>query len=160
MAGALFILARSMSRKPTGAAVGFLAGALGGFIPLFQKISTSETGRRNTLANIAGGPRAHAKAASGGFLREAGEIFANPYSIAWVALSVLSMIVLQFALKKEKAIRVIPTYTSSLILLPVIGGIIFFGERLTAVQVAGVVFILFGVIVITMRRESRSKGQG
>ena len=70
------------------------------------------------------------------------------------------MIVLQFALKKEKAIRVIPTYTSSLILLPVIGGIIFFGERLTAVQVAGVVFILFGVIVITMRRESRSKGQG
>jgi multidrug transporter EmrE-like cation transporter len=137
-----------------------LAGALGGFIPLFQKISTSETGRRSSLINIAGGPLAHDQDAGGGLLREAGEIFANPYTIVWVALSVLSMIVLQFAFKKEKAIRVIPAYTSSLILLPVIGGIIFFGERLTAVQVAGVVVTLCGVVVITMRRDGRLKSQG
>jgi drug/metabolite transporter (DMT)-like permease len=152
LSGSLFILTRRLKAKPTGAAVGFLAGALGGFIPLFQKISTSELGRRSSLVNLAAGPQIREQASRGGLLRQAGEIFANPYSAAWVALSVLSMIVLQFALKKEKAIRIIPSFTSSLILLPVIGGALFFGERLAALQVAGVVFILGGVFLITMRR--------
>jgi drug/metabolite transporter (DMT)-like permease len=160
LAGTLFILARSMKGKPTGAAVGCLAGALGGFIPLFQKISTSEMGRRSSLVNIAQGPQTLDQAAGGGILRQAGEIFANPYSAAWIALSVLSMIVLQFAFKKERAIRVIPAFTSSQILLPVIGGILFFDERLTAVQIAGVALVLGGVIIVTMRRENRPEVSG
>jgi drug/metabolite transporter (DMT)-like permease len=160
LSGALFILERSVRGKPTGVAVGFLSGALGGFIPLFQKISTSEMGRRSSLVNLAYGPRTHEQAVNGRLLRGAGEIFSNPYSAAWIALSVLSMIVLQFALKKEKAIRVIPSFTSSLVLLPVMGGVLFFNERLGAFQIAGVVLILGGVFLITARRENRSTGSG
>jgi drug/metabolite transporter (DMT)-like permease len=158
--GALVIFVMSVRGKPTGVAVGFLAGALGGFIPLFQKISTSELGRRRSLVHLALVPRTYEHALRGGLLRRAGEIFSNPYSAAWVALSVLSMIVLQFALKKEKAIRIIPSFTSSLILLPVLGGALFFGERLSAPQVAGVVITLGGVFLITLRRGGPAKEKG
>jgi uncharacterized membrane protein len=155
-AGSLAVLAAALGKKPTGVAIGCLAGALGGFIPLFQKISTSELGRRSSLVGAADLPSAGGVAATGGLLRRAGEIFANPYTAAWVALSLLSMIVLQFALKRDRAIRIIPAFTSSLILLPVIGGALFFGERLSAPQIAGVVLILGGVLLITYRGGARA----
>jgi drug/metabolite transporter (DMT)-like permease len=155
-AGSLAVLAAALGKKPTGVAIGCLAGALGGFIPLFQKISTSELGRRSSLVGVADVAEAGGVAAPAGLLRRAGEIFANPYSAAWVALSLISMIVLQFALKRDRAIRIIPSFTSSLILLPVIGGALFFGERLTAMQVAGVVLTLGGVLLITLRGGERA----
>jgi drug/metabolite transporter (DMT)-like permease len=158
--GALSILFLLLRGKPTGVAVGCLAGALGGFIPLFQKISTSELGRQSSLINTALGPEPFEGAAGGGRIRRAGEIFANPYSAAWIALSVVSMIVLQFALKKEKAIRIIPSFTASIVLLPVIGGTLFFNERLAAFQVAGVVLILGGMLLITQRRGSPASRAG
>jgi drug/metabolite transporter (DMT)-like permease len=147
-AGSLAVLLLHFRRLPAGAATGCFAGALGGFIPKFQKVSTSELGKARSLAGLTSAPGA------GG---DAGAIFANPYALTWIALSVLSMVVLQFAFKRDKAISVIPAFTGSIIVIPVIGGVAFFGESFSPFQGAGVALILGGVMLITMKRKRENR---
>ncbi len=117
--------------------LGGFAGALGGFVSQFQKIST---------ANSIGG---HLVAGEGSSLNA----LINPWTFFWILLSITSMIILQFAHKNGQPMQVIPSFSANFILIPVIGGVTCFGEVLHPVQWLGVVVILIGVLMITIKKD-------
>jgi drug/metabolite transporter (DMT)-like permease len=114
--------------KLSGIVLGGFSGAIGGFVTLFQKVATS---------NPAGAP----------------SLLTNPFFYTWIIVSLFSFMILQFSYKKDKAIRIVPAYSANFILVPVLGGVICFREMLSIVQWAGVVFIICGVLLITIRRK-------
>jgi drug/metabolite transporter (DMT)-like permease len=81
---------------------------------------------------------------------------ANPFTPLWVLLSIASMFVIQFAYRHERAVRLIPYFTSCSILVPVLGGVFVFGERLQTAQWAGVVMILTGLMLLTLPSAEHS----
>jgi len=85
-------------------------------------------------------------------VRQAEQIFLNPYALLWIALSVGSMIVIQFAYRHDKAIRIIPAFSANYILVPVLLGVFCFRETLHPFQWIGVVVILLGVLCLTLPR--------
>ena len=118
------------------------SGALGGFVALFQKVSTTEHGRSRSLARgLAAAPAGPAAA----------ETLSNPYALAWIVLSVLSMLVIQFAYRRGAAIRIIPAFSANFIVVPILGGVLVFGEVLHPLQWVGTVLIVAGVLLLTLR---------
>ena len=146
----LYSLAWFVCRKNPrviGVVIAGLAGCLMGFVTQFQKVSISEIGRESALFS-----------GDSGFVGVA----SNPYTLIWVLLSMAALVILQFAYKRDRAIRLIPAFTANYIFIPVVGGIISFGERLHPLQWVGVALILIGVIVITSRKSQffRKKDPG
>jgi len=123
--------------------LGGFAGALGGFVSQFQKIST---------ANSIGGQLA---AGAGSSL----DALINPWTFFWVLLSISSMTVLQFAHKNGQPLHVIPSFSANFILVPVIGGVTCFGEILHPVQWLGVGIVIAGVFFITSSNNTRTLEQ-
>ncbi len=139
----LYILSLVTVRKKIsimGILIGGFAGALGGFVLLFQKISTSEIGRAGSLV---------------GESSKIGETLTNPYALIWILLSIVSMAVLQFAYKRDTAIRIIPAFMANLILVPVLGGVICFQEKLSYPQWLGVILILAGMFFLTVKPKKK-----
>lgn len=73
----------------------------------------------------------------------------NPYLVIWLALSMGAFFVLQVAYGRGKAIHVIPAFNVNFIVVPVLGGVIGFAERVHALQWAGVAVIVAGTLVLT-----------
>ncbi len=155
----LWILLRRKKNK-LGVFIGIFAGILGGFIPLFQKISTSQIGKAHSLARqfihytslTSSVDRVILK-----ILIKALEILANPYALTWILLSIISMIMLQFAYTQDKAIRIIPAFSAITVILPVLGGVFCFHESLPVLQWIGIVLILTGVLLITVSRTLKTE---
>jgi drug/metabolite transporter (DMT)-like permease len=130
-----------------GIVIAGLSGALSGFVPLLQKLSTSSFARARSLIRLhLKSDRALAVAAE-----KAAELLSNPWALAWIAISLLSMIVMQFAYRRDKAIRLIPSFAANTIAIPVLGGVLVFGERLHPLQWLGVFLIASGVFLITVK---------
>jgi drug/metabolite transporter (DMT)-like permease len=123
--------------KVVGPVIAAFAGVLGGFVPLFQKVSSSLVGRGTAFVNAVLEPGHWAYAV------------ANPFTLLWILLSIASMVVIQFAYRHERAVRLIPYFTSCTILVPVFGGVLVFQERLQALQWVGVALILTGLLLLT-----------
>ncbi len=132
-------LALRGASRVVGPVIAGFAGTLGGFVPLIQKVASSLAGRDSSFLNAAlpGGHWAHA--------------VINPFTLLWILLSLASMVVIQFAYRHERAVRLIPYFTSCSILVPVVGGLLVFRERLHAVQWLGVSLILTGLVLLTLR---------
>lgn len=120
--------------------LGGFAGALGGFVSQFQKISTANTFEGEIVAG--------AGSSIGSLV--------NPWTLFWILLSISSMIVLQFAHKNGQALHVIPSFSANFILIPVIGGVTCFGEILHPVQWLGVLAVITGVFFITGSRHPKT----
>jgi uncharacterized membrane protein len=118
--------------------IGGFAGALGGFVSQFQKISTSVQVEGDMVTDSVSGFSA----------------LMNPFTLIWILISICSMIVLQFAHKNGKPLRVIPAFSANYILIPVIGGVTCFGEVLHPVQWLGIGIIIAGVLIITIKKGS------
>jgi drug/metabolite transporter (DMT)-like permease len=120
-----------------GPLIAAFAGMLGGFVPVFQKVAGSLAGRGSSfLASLLEkGHWAHG--------------VANPLRAMDPALDRL-MVVIQFAYRHERAVRLIPYFTSCCILVPVLSGVFVFGEKLQAVQWVGVALILTGLMLLTL----------
>jgi uncharacterized membrane protein len=124
--------------------LGSFAGAMGGFVSQFQKISTASAATGNLISN------------SDSPFSDPSNLL-NPYTIIWILLSITSMVILQFAHKTGRTLRVIPAFAANFILIPVIGGVTCFGERLMMIQWTGVIVILVGVLLITIQNKPRSE---
>ena len=135
----VYIAAWIVTRKRsfTGAVVGGFSGFLGAYSQLFQEHGTS-------TASIADG--------IGPFVSS---LVTNPITLVWVGLSVVSMVVLQFSYRHGRAIEIIPVFTGNFILVPVVGGVLIFAERLVVGQWIGVILILAGAIVLGRGRDTR-----
>jgi hypothetical protein len=146
----------ALARASLGEDVVF-AGALGGTIPLFQKISTSEFGRARSLLELE-------FQTPGRFLQmieRGAEIFSNPFALLWMGIAVTSTLVMQFSYRRDEAIRVIPAFSSNYLPVPVIGGLLAFGDRLHVLQWAGVALIVGGVLLLTLKcRAAAVDGAG
>ncbi len=139
----LWIVFRS-KKETLSVILGSFAGAMGGFVSQFQKISTAASVSGELISNSQS-PFSNLST------------LINPYTIIWISLSISSMVILQFAHKTGRTLRVIPAFAANFILIPVIGGVTCFGERLMALQWIGVSLILVGVMLITMQKKTRSK---
>jgi drug/metabolite transporter (DMT)-like permease len=137
-----------------GIVIAGFSGALGGVVPLFQKVSTSDYGRARSLLELE-------FQSTGRFVRlleRGAEIFSNPYALLWMVISVISMIVMQFSYRRDTAIRLVPFFASNYIAVPVLGALICFGERLHPLQWVGIVLIVVGVFLLTVKRQKRRDG--
>lgn len=142
--------------RVAGIVIAGLSGALSGFVPLFQKLSTSSFARTLSLVHF------HFKSGGAAALlaEKAAEILSNPWALAWIAISLLSMIVMQFAYRRDKAIRLIPSFAANTIAVPVLGGVLVFGERLHPLQWLGVCLIASGVFLITAKPQVMTRSAG
>ena len=118
--------------KLTGIILGGFSGATGGFVTLFQKVTTSNP-------------------------TKAANIFLNPFFYTWIIISLISFFILQFSYKKDKAIRIVPSFSANYILIPVLGGVICYKEIMNLFQWIGVLLILAGVLLITIKIKNRIK---
>ena len=66
-------------------------------------------------------------------------------------LSILGTVILQVSYRYDTAIRIIPTFGVNYILIPILGGLIVFGEVLRPLQWSGIGLILFGVVLLLFR---------
>lgn len=115
-----------------GLALACCSGGIGGFVILLQTV---------TMVNPLG----------------SSSMFTNPFFYSWVAVSLISFFFLQLSYKKDKAIRIVPTFSSNYILIPVLGGVICFGEVLNLFQWMGVGLIFCGVALLTLKRKKPLK---
>jgi drug/metabolite transporter (DMT)-like permease len=131
--------------------IGGFSGALSGLVLLFQKISTTVHGKSvSWIADIAEDMPVPV-------FRQILEVLVNPYALAWVFLSILSTIVLQFAYRHGHTIRIVPMFAANTIIVPAIGGMLCFLETMTPLQWPGIVLILGGVALITVRKEKEGE---
>ena len=128
------------------------SGTLGGFVALFQKLSTTEYGRSQSIAR---GIDALEE-----LLGPAAETLSNPYTLAWVAAGFISMVILQFSYRRGKAIQIIPWFSTTSIIIPVIGGMLVFGERLHVLQWCGLVLMVAGVLFLTVKEGEHEEVEG
>jgi drug/metabolite transporter (DMT)-like permease len=143
----VFMLVGRVRGRRVGIFTGGFAGALGGFVLLFQKVSTTVHGR--SLAWIS----ALEASVSSPWLGRALETLVNPYAVAWIVISIVSTIVLQFAYRSETAMRIVPMFAANTIVVPVIGGLLCFQDRLHPVQWFGLALVLVGVSLVTIKPE-------
>lgn len=144
-----------------GILIGVFAGTVSGFVPVFQKVATSSFGRASSLIQPSGGTPPGRSAAAGvpsgdkgilSVIDHAKQVLLNPYALLWIVLSVGSMVILQFAYKHDKAIRIIPAFSANDILVPVLLGVLCFREILHPFQWIGILLILIGVLLVTLPR--------
>jgi drug/metabolite transporter (DMT)-like permease len=129
--------------------IGGFGGTLGGFVTLFQKVSTTNFGRSLSFLS-ASGETPEIPAVSG-----VGAVLTNPYTLGWVLLSIVSMVVMQFAYRRGKAIRIIPAFSATYVVIPILGGVLVFEEVLHPVQWIGVALVIGGILLITLKRPRK-----
>jgi uncharacterized membrane protein len=130
-----------------GIIIAGLSGALGGFIPLFQKVSASPFGRSRAFLHL----RFQNETAFTSLLKRGADLLSNPWALTWILISLVSMVVMQFAYRRGKAIQLIPAFAANTIAIPVVGGVLTFGERLHPFQWIGVILIFAGVLMLTLK---------
>jgi drug/metabolite transporter (DMT)-like permease len=152
----LLILIFRKSEELLGILLAGGAGTLGGFVILFQKISTSALGRAAVFFQVNDSGSGTARLLESPLLLRLAHVFANPYAVAWIGLSLLSTFVLQLSYKHGEAIRLIPSFNSAYILMPILGGVLIFREPLHPLQWAGIFLILCGVSVLTFGKSRQT----
>ena len=146
----LWLLFHKRSRI-VGIVIAGLAGAIGGFVPLFQKISTSPLGLSRALLHL----QFSNETAFTSLLHGGANLLSNPWALAWIVISLVSMVVMQFAYRMGKAIRLIPAFAANTIAIPVVGGVLIFRERLHAAQWIGVALIFAGIFLLTLKTDHK-----
>ena len=135
--------------KIVGIVIAGFAGAIGGFVPLFQKVSISPRGLSQPLLRF----HFRIETPITMLLKKGANLLSNPWALTWIVISLLSMVVMQFAYRRGKAIQLIPAFAANTIAIPVIGGVVVFQERLHPIQWIGVALIIAGVFLITLKRS-------
>ncbi len=136
------VIFRKKRRAGIVLAVG--GGILSGLVVVFQKLAGSFIGQQAAI-------QLTLSENTPDFLRTVIRVMLNPYSAGWILLSVLSTIALQFAHKREMAIRSIPLFNAGVILTPVLSGIFIFSEQLRFLQWCGVASILIGIGILILK---------
>lgn len=152
----VYVIPIVVSRRvgwPVGLLISGFAGVLSGLVLFFQKVSTTSHGRSVLWI-------AHFESeVTIPFAKHILEVLVNPYAVTWLVLSVFSTLVLQFAYKHDRAIRIIPMYAANAILVPVLGRLLCFRETLHPSQWLGLILIFIGVAVITIKREENTSNE-
>lgn len=82
----------------------------------------------------------------------------SPWFWGYLLLSNGGFVVLQFAYPFGRAVQVAPALVSTMILAPIAGGVLCFGEALSGPQLVGTAAILVGVILLTALEDGVRSG--
>ncbi|MHA1145997.1 MAG: hypothetical protein ACTSRW_14740 [Candidatus Helarchaeota archaeon] len=85
---------------------------------------------------------------------------ANLFFLFFVIGGALEFLITQYAFTNGRAVEVVPANQSFFIIVPIIGGIIIFGEIFNAFQIFGSILVIIGVILCTAFKESVEDGNG
>jgi len=114
------------------------AGYLGGISALLQKIFM--TPLMETWGEGAGAGRLAA-------------LLSEPYAYAFLVTSMASFAMIQVAYQFGKAVRVVPTFSSAIILTPVAGAAVVFHEEIRGGQWVGIALILAGIFLLSAQKQ-------
>ncbi len=118
----LLILIEKRRGNTVGTILALLAGSMTGFSQIYQKVSSTE--------NI--------------------PLYLQSSFYIFLALFLLSFSSMQLAYRRHRAITVIPYFNATAVLVPLIGGQVFFAERLSWVQWLCVAVIGAGMVLIDL----------
>lgn len=124
-----------------GVMIGGLAGFFGACSQLFQRYSTDSISLEE------------------GVLPLLGNVIRNPVTLIWIALLLLSMLVLQFSYRHAEAIQIVPVFTVNTIVVPVFGSVIVFGEVLTLPQWIALAVMVAGSVLLGRRKDRSEKSK-
>ncbi len=124
----IIILILRLREQKVGALLALLAGSMTGFSQIYQKVSTT--------SDIA--------------------LYLQPSFYLFLGFFLLSFLSMQFAYRRHKAITVIPYFNAMAVIVPLVGGQVFFHESLSlpqwiAVAVIGAGMLLIDYTFITVR---------
>ena len=117
-----------------GVMLGGLSGFLGAYSQLFQRLGGADLPW------------------SDGAMAVIGSMISDPVTAIWIGLSIASMVVIQFSYRHGQATQIIPVFTANFVVVPVIGGVLVFGEQLLLVQWIGVAVVLAGSVLLGRNR--------
>lgn len=122
--------------KFAGIAFGLFSGMLGGIGLIFQKIVAS-TPPGFDLSNFA----------------SVVTCFKSIYFVIWVILSLSSFVVIQIAYQHGKAVTIVPSFSSSTIIIPIVGTLFIFNEKVLIIQWFGIVLLIAGIFILSISGE-------
>ena len=124
--------------------LGALAGSFAGISVLFQEAATNPAGRAlgNSLSASSFLDRLPA------IVTEFAPVLLNPISAVWIGATAFAFLSSQFAYARGDSVRVVPPFVASQILLPILGGLVAFGESLALPQWPAVAMILAGLPLV------------
>ena len=131
-------------RRGLGIILAAAGGILSGLVVVFQKLAGSHIGREAAVA-------IRFSEHTPEFIQTVLEVLLNPYSVAWIVLSIIATAALQFAHRIEQAVRSIPVFNAGVILTPVLAGLFVFSETLQPLQWTGVASIFAGIILLIIK---------
>lgn len=131
-------------KKSLGLILAIGGGILSGLVVVFQKLAGSPIGQEAAIG-------LEFSQHIPDFVQTAARVMLNPYSAAWIFLSIISTIALQIAHKLQQAVRSIPIFNGGVILTPVLAGLLVFSEQLKPIQWIGVASIFIGIVVLILR---------
>ncbi len=114
----------------TGVVLGLVSGFCGGISVLFQKGAMLHCACDDLFADVPA-------------------VLRNPFFYPFVVFGILDFVTTQYALKRARAVTVVPCYQSFYMLVPIVGGMIGFAEELTWLQVMGLAWLLGGVVLVS-----------
>lgn len=134
--------------------LGALAGSFAGISVLFQEAATSPAGRAlgRELSSSGIGERMPA------VVEEFAPVLLNPISAVWIGATALAFLASQFAYARGDSVTVVPPFVASQILVPILGGLIAFGETLYPAQWPAIAAILAGLPLVA-GRYAHGEGQ-
>ncbi len=113
-----------------GVVFGSISGFCGGLSVFFQKAAMIRCNCENIFGDIPA-------------------VVRNPFFYLFALTGIADFVVTQYALKKSKAVTVVPCYQSFYIAVPIVGGIAAYYESINVIQIGGMLLLLSGVILLS-----------
>lgn len=113
-----------------GIIFGSISGFCGGISVFYQKAAMIVCQCENIFSDI------HA-------------VLRNPFFYLFAITGIGDFLVTQYALRRSKAVTVVPCYQSFYMAIPIAGGIVAYYESINVLQLAGVSLLIVGVIFIS-----------
>ena len=138
------------SRSGTGPTIAGFAGTLSGFVTVFQEAATTDDAQSVSLAAALNAMSQRLGIMESPFLEGVIGTIGNPYGATWILLSWASFFVLQFSYRWGTVTFIMPAFTVTMVLVPVLGGVVLFGEALPLLAWLGVLLMIGGVVLTSV----------
>ena len=138
------------SRSGTGPTIAAFAGTLSGFVTVFQEAATTEDAHSFSLAAALNTMTERLGIMGSPFLEAAIGTIGNPYGATWILLSWASFLILQFSYRWGTVTFIMPAFTATMVLVPVLGGVLLFGEGLPLLAWLGMLLMIGGVVLTSI----------
>ena len=138
------------SRSGTGPTIAAFAGTLSGFVTVFQEAATTGDAQSFSLAAALNAMSERLGIMESPLVEGAIGTIGNPYGAAWILLSWASFFVLQFSYRWGTVTFIMPAFTATMVLVPVLGGVVLFGEGLPLLAWLGVLLMTGGVVLTSV----------